>query len=141
MALFYGRCIWKHLHANHKTHQAEVQEFLLRRFARGLSNMSVIADAVTYLIEHPGFIMIGLLLYVFVFAVSLLFSGPKPGEAARHRSRPNSVSLVDPRGNGGVSPPPPRALHTRILSLEIEVLPSLTKFPPPLKCSAPPVPG
>ena len=42
--------------------------------------MAILGTIFTFLAEHPGFIIVGFLLYVFVVAVSFLFSGPRPGE-------------------------------------------------------------
>ena len=41
--------------------------------------MSVIGNIFGFFVEHPGLIIVAFLIYVFVFALSVLFSGPKPG--------------------------------------------------------------
>ena len=42
--------------------------------------MSVIVDFINYFVANPGFLIIGALLYVFIFALSLFFTKPAPGK-------------------------------------------------------------
>ena len=57
--------------------------------------MAILGTIFTFFVEHPGFIVVGFLLYVFVVAVSFLFSGPRPGEYGHVTLRKSIVFTVD----------------------------------------------
>ena len=41
--------------------------------------MAIVADVIEYLAANPGILVTVFLLYVFIYALSVLLSGPKPG--------------------------------------------------------------
>ena len=41
---------------------------------------SIVSDTILYIFDHPYILAVGCLLYVFVFVLSVLMSGPKPGK-------------------------------------------------------------
>jgi len=57
----------------------------------------IMTDILNYLLTNPGLVIALFLLYCFIYALSILFSGPKPGRnpfATRH-VRPPPALVTD----------------------------------------------
>ena len=55
--------------------------------------MGLVADILNYFIAHPQWIIVIFLIYVFAYALSVMFSSPKPGP---NPFRANSVRQTEP---------------------------------------------
>ena len=65
----------------------------------------VVASILNFLGDHPGILVVLFLLYCFIYALSLLFSGPKPGRnpfAARHVRPPPEKVVTEQRARNTI---------------------------------------
>ena len=61
------------------------------------SKMAIFADVFVWVTDHPGVLVAAFSLYVFIYVVSVFFSGPKPGPnpLKKDTSRPPKPLVTD----------------------------------------------
>lgn len=70
---------------------------LVRAVSRKMGFTDILGGIISYILDHPTILAVGILLYIFIFALSIFLSGPKPGPNpfVKDKSQPPRPIVID----------------------------------------------